>query len=353
MLVKKLDFGACNYNYMTSISQVREVLQSPKNIVITSHRNPDGDAIGSSLGMMHWLEAMGHQVTVVFPSEFPALYNWMPGADRIRIYDLEPDEIDPLIHQAEVSIMLDYNSLQRIDKLGETISKKKRYNILIDHHLYPEPIADHMLSDTSASSTCELVYRFIKEYEVGAPISTSIGDCLYTGIITDTGSFQYATSARLFRVVAELKELGVDNHYLHQLIFQNMEEKNLKLLGHCIYNRMEIIPEYQTGIFFLNKHDFQVFDIQRGDTEGIVNYLLKLGNVKFAAFFRQQQTIVKVSFRSKGDFSVEEIAKTYFNGGGHKNAAGGYWKNSLASAMDQLKEILPAYKEGLTKSIYV
>ncbi len=342
-----------NCNHMSSIQKVREVLALPKNIIITSHRNPDGDAIGSSLAMMHWLKAMGHRVTVAFPSEFPPLYNWMPGSDQVLIYDLDTEALNTIIDNAEVSIMLDYNSLQRIDKMGERLATKDVFGILIDHHLYPDPLGDYILSDTTASSTCEMVYHFMREFEHGPAIDTKIGDCLYTGIITDTGSFQYATSARLFRTVADLKDLGVDNHYLHQLIFQTMEEKNLRLLGHCIYNRMEILEEYQTGLFFLNKHDYQVFDIQRGDTEGIVNYLLKLKKVKCAVFFRQQQTIVKISFRSKSDFSVEEIAKNYFNGGGHRNAAGGYWKKSLGSAIDKLKEILPLYKEELNKSIYL
>ncbi|MBX2817879.1 MAG: bifunctional oligoribonuclease/PAP phosphatase NrnA [Saprospiraceae bacterium] len=337
---------------MVEIEQVKKELSRPRNVVITSHRNPDGDALGSSLAMWHWLNQMGHKVTVIFPSEYPASFFWMKGADQIRIYDLEPEEIDGILEAAEVSIMLDYNSLQRIDKLGEKLQQGSYFNMLIDHHLYPDPLGDYILSDTTASSTCELVYRFIKEYADGPPVDLTIAECLYTGIITDTGSFQYATSAALFRTVADLKDIGVDNHYLHQLIFQTLEEKNLRLLGHCIYNRMEILEEYQTGIFFLNKHDFQVFDIQRGDTEGIVNYLLKLKNVKCAVFFRQQQTIVKISFRSKGDFSVEEIAKTYFNGGGHKNAAGGYWKKSLASAIDKFKEVLPEYKTELEKSIY-
>ena len=338
---------------MQGIEEVRSVLSYPKRIIITSHRNPDGDAIGSSLAVYQWLMEMGHQVMVAFPSEYPAIYNWMPGINDIKIHDLEDEEVDEFIKSADVHVILDYNSLSRIDKMGDRLSDQQHFTILIDHHLYPDALGDFILSDTSASSTCELVYRFIKAFSSRPQISPKMADCLYTGIVTDTGSFQYSTSPALFRTIADLMDLGVDNHGLNHMIFNNLPEKSLRLLGHCLYNRMEILDEYNTGIIFLNKHDFQVFDIQRGDTEGIVNYLLKIKHVHMAAFFRQQPSIVKISFRSKGHFSVEEIAKNYFNGGGHRNAAGGYMKSGLAAALKKFKEVLPIYKEKLTKEVLI
>lgn len=336
---------------MQGIEEVRTVLSTPKNILITSHRNPDGDAIGSSLAMCLWLEKKGHRVMVAFPSEYPAIYHWMPEIEQVQIYDVDPEPIAEFVNHVEVSIILDYNSLTRIDKLGKLLEDKNLYTILIDHHLYPDPIGDFILSDTSASSTCELVYRFIESYDRSNLSDLTIATCIYTGILTDTGSFQYSTSPALFRCVATLQEIGLDTTAIHDRIFNTMEEKNLRLLGHCLANRMEILEEYRTGIIFLNKHDFQVYDIQRGDTEGIVNYLLKLKNVHMAVFIRQQPTIIKISFRSKGDFSVEEIAKNYFNGGGHRNASGGYTKSSLAATLDLIKAILPSYKEQLIKPI--
>jgi len=338
---------------MQGIEEVRSILASPKNIIITSHRNPDGDAIGSSLAMLHWLSGMGHRVMTAFPSEYPSVYNWMPGVKDVRIHDFEDEDIEAFIATADVHVILDYNSLSRIDKLGTALAKHELYTLLIDHHLYPDAMGDFILSDTDASSTCELVFRFIRAFSSQASITPDIADCLYTGIVTDTGSFQYSTSPALFRTVADLQEIGVDNHALNHLIFNNLPEKSLRLLGHCLYNRMEILDDFNTGIIFLNKHDFQVFDIQRGDTEGIVNYLLRVKKVQMAAFFRQQPSIVKISFRSKGDFSVEEIAKNHFNGGGHRNASGGYMKSGLAAALGKFKEVLPLYKDKLNKTVLI
>lgn len=331
---------------MEGIEDVRARLSTPQKILITSHRNPDGDAIGSSLAMYHWLKDQGHQVMVAFPSEYPATYEWMPGSDDIQIFDLDVEPIAAFLQHMDMSIILDYNSLTRIDKLGALLQEKEDvFTMLIDHHLYPDPIGDFILSDTTASSTCELVYRFITAY--GHRPNLIISECIYVGILTDTGSFQYSTSPRLFRIVADLQEIGINSNHIHNAIFNNLEEKNLRLLGHCLANRMEILEKYKTGIIFLNKHDFKVFDIQRGDTEGIVNHLLKLKNVHMAVFIRQQPTIIKLSLRSKGDFSVEEIAKTYFNGGGHRNASGGYTKQGLGATLKQIKEILPQYEEKL------
>lgn len=336
---------------MQGIDTAQTHLSVPRKILITSHRNPDGDAIGSSLAMYHWLTSKGHQVLIAFPSEYPAAYAWMPGIDKVEIWDIEQEDILRFMDHMDTSIILDYNSLARIDKMGKALANKEVFTMLIDHHLYPEPLGDFTLSDTSASSTCELVYRFIRAFDgTSYRPDLKISECVYTGILTDTGSFQYATSPTLFRMVANLQEEGVNNNLIQDAVFNTLEEKNLRLLGHCLSNRMEIWDEFHTGIIFLNKHDYQVFDIQRGDTEGIVNYLLKLKNIQVAAFIRQQPTIVKISLRSKGDFSVEEIAKNYFNGGGHRNASGGYAKRSLAATIDLFRSVLPTYKEKIIKS---
>jgi len=336
---------------MQGIEELRSVLSSPKNVMITSHRNPDGDAIGSSLAMGLWLQKQGHRVMIAFPSEYPGVFHWMPQIDDVQIYDVDPTPIQNFSEHIEVSVILDYNSLSRIDKLGRYIDSPDLYTIMIDHHLYPDPIGDFILSDTTASSTCELVYRFITAYDKLPLSDLDIATCLYTGILTDTGSFQYSTSPTLFRSVAAIQEIGIDATVIHDRIFNTLTEKSLRLLGHCLLNRMEILDEYKTGIIYLNKLDFQDFDIRRGDTEGIVNYLLKMPNVHMAVFVRQQPTIIKLSFRSKGDFSVEEICKNHFNGGGHRNASGGFTKKGLGETIDHIKSILPEYKEQLNKPI--
>lgn len=332
---------------INDLDSLKKLLDFSKEVVITTHRNPDGDAIGSSLGLYHFLTDMGHQVTIITPSEYPANFSWMPKVDNIVIYDLEPERSKKLCQRAEVVFFLDFNSLDRIDKLGELIAPTRSPRVMIDHHLYPDDCADYVLSDTTASSTCELVFDFIHLLGRGGHITPTIGDCLFTGILTDTGSFKYSTSAKLFRTVAQLVELGVNDYVLQDLIFNSLSEKNLRLLGHCLNNRMEILPEYQTGIITLTKDDYAEFDIQRGDTEGIVNFLLKIKNVKMAAFITEQPTIVKISLRSKGDFSVQEIAKRHFKGGGHRNASGGFSFQPLETTLKRFKELLPRYKNKL------
>lgn len=337
---------------MKNIQELKTLLSLPKDIIITTHRNPDGDAVGSSLGLYHFLIQNGnHSVKVIAPSEFPDSFNWMPASQEIIIYDDEPEHSKRLIEKADLIFCLDFNSLDRIDKVGEIIAPLDTIKVMIDHHLYPEPFADFVLSDETASSTCELVFDFIELLGQKNWINRTIGECLYTGILTDTGSFKYSTSPKLFRIVAHLLECGVDDYLLQDLIFNSLKEKHLRLLGHCLHNRLEVLDEYKTGIITLTKEDYQEFDIQRGDTEGIVNFILRLKKVKMAAFIMEQPTIVKISLRSKGDFSVQEIAKKHFKGGGHKNAAGGASFQPLSTTVKKFKELLPKYKNLLVAEV--
>ena len=319
----------------------------PQDAVIVTHRNPDGDAIGSSVGLSLFLQRNGHNTKVIAPSEYPDFLAWMPQTDDILIHDNEPEDVERAINWATLIFCLDFNSLDRIDKTGELVAASRCPKVMIDHHLFPEPFADYVLSETSASSTCELVYDFIHLMDMAEELDQVIGECLFTGILTDTGSFKYSNSPKLFRTVANLLEIGVDDLRLQDLIFNSMDEKQLRILGHCLYNRMEILPEFQTGIITLTKEDYAYFDIQRGDTEGVVNFLLKLRNVKLAAFIHEQPKIVKLSLRSKGDIDVQEMAKRHFRGGGHKNAAGGASFHSLAVTVRRFKEILPEYQHQL------
>lgn len=336
---------------MENIKDLKQLLSMPKDIVITTHRNPDGDAVGSSLGLFHYLNQLGHSTTMIAPSDFPHIFAWMPQIHDIMIYDNDPEASKKVVEKADIIFCLDYNALERIDRLGEIIAPLKATKVMIDHHLYPEPFPDFTLSDTSASSTCELVFDFIEMLGDKGRISPRIGECLFTGILTDTGSFKFGTSPKLFRVVAQLLEIGVDDYTVQDLVFNCLTEKHLRLLGHCLYNRMEIVPEYQTAIITLTKEDYAEFDISRGDTEGIVNYALKMKKIKVAAFITEQPTIVKLSLRSKGDFSVQEIAKKYFRGGGHKNASGGASFFSLAATVRKFKELLPKYAKQLAVKV--
>lgn len=332
---------------MENISEVKSLLSTIKEIVITTHRNPDGDAIGSSLAMYKYLRHLSHSVHIVMPSEYPEFLEWMPDIKSIVVYDLEQERSEKLVEKADLIFCLDFNGLDRIDKLGELVHHAKAKKIMVDHHLDPEPFADIAFSDPSASSTCEMVYELIAALGDREKINSTIAESIMTGILTDTGSFKYSTSPKLFRVVADLVELGADDYKLQDAIFNSLKEKHLRLLGHCLYNRMEYLEEYKTAIITLTKEDYSKFSISRGDTEGIVNHLLKIRNVKMAAFITEQPTIVKISLRSKGDFSVQEIAQRHFRGGGHKNASGGSSFKNLSATVQKFKELLPRYKTAL------
>lgn len=335
---------------MENLHELKSLLAIPKDIVITTHRNPDGDAIGSSLALYHYLNKLGHTVRIISPSEYPEFLEWMPDVNHIIIYDVDSERSKETIERADIIFYLDFNALDRIDKVGELTDAQRCVKVLIDHHLYPDPMADYVLSDTMASSTCELIFDFIDRLGDKQKIDRNIADCIFTGILTDTGSFKYSTSPKVFRLAADLIEMGVDDYLLQDLIFNSLDAKYLRLLGHCLNRSMEILEEYHTGIITLSKEDYEHFNIQRGDTEGIVNYLLKLKNIKLAAFITEQPTIVKISLRSKGNFSVQEIAKKHFKGGGHKNAAGGYSFQNLKITVRKFKELLPEYREQLQKS---
>ena len=325
------------------ISSINQLLSIPKAITILTHRNPDGDALGSSLAMKYFLEKFNHTVKVILPSEYPLNFVFMKDIDDCLVYDLKQQECLDSIKQADIIICLDFNSLDRIDKMGLAVQESRAQKLLIDHHLDPEPFADYILSETSASSTCELVHKFIYLLGEESKIDEYIGEAIFTGLITDTGSFKYSTNAYTYKVASDLKDKGVDDYSLQDKIFNSLNEKQLRLLGHSLANRMEIIPEYKTGIIALTKQDYIDFDIQRGDTEGIVNYLLMIKGIDVAAFIREQPTIVKLSLRSKGDISVQEIARNHFNGGGHKNASGGAAYAKLEDIVKRFKTVLPKY----------
>jgi phosphoesterase RecJ-like protein len=332
---------------MENLEGLKKLLNYPQDVVILSHRNPDGDAVGSSLGLSLFLQKHGHNVKIILPSEYPDFLSWMPQVNDIVIYDAEVERATEIVKKATLFFCLDFNALDRIDKVGELVQASRTPVVLIDHHLFPEPFADYTLSDTTASSTCELIYDFIGLLGLHEDIDKQVAESLYTGILTDTGSFKYSVSPKLFRTVAHLLEIGVDDLLLQDLIFNSMDEKQVRLLGHCLYNRLEVLPEYQTGIITLTKDDYNEFDIKRGDTEGIVNFLLKMRGIKLAAFIHEQPTIVKLSLRSKGDVDVQEMTRKHFRGGGHKNASGGASFHNLSVTVRRFKEMLQEYEAQL------
>lgn len=325
----------------------RRLLAEKQEIVIFSHRNPDGDAVGSSLGLMHYLRGEGHKCQVIVPSGYPAFLSFLPEVDTMLVFDDAPEAAQQVIDAATLFFILDFNSFERIDKVAEGMKDDDRPRIMIDHHLFPEPIADPIFSRPEASSTCELVYEFIVNLGHKDRVTAAISDCLYTGILTDTGGFKYSTSPDLFHTAAELLRAGTDAYKIADHVWNSQTEKQLRLLGHCLVNRMELLPEYRTGIIYLNKQDYDAFDIQRGDTEGIVNYVLRMPEYMIAAFIHEQPKIVKLSLRSKGNMDVQQIAKAHFRGGGHRNAAGGASFAPLGSTINRFKKQLPKYADEI------
>ena len=322
--------------------ELKSKLLVPRDVVILSHRNPDGDAVGSSIGLAMFLRKMLHQVKIVVPSEYPSMLDYLPSLDSVEVFDLKQDECRGIVDKAQIIFLLDFNSLDRIDKLGINVQESKATKIMIDHHLDPEPVSDYLLSDTEASSTCELVYQFITDLGFNHLIDDVIGKCLFTGLITDTGSFRYATRPQTYEVASQLKKKGVDDYSIQNNIYNSLTAKQLQLLGHCLANRFHIIEDGKAAYIFLNKKDYANFAIGRGDTEGIVNYMLMVKEIQVAAFITEQPSIIKISLRSKGNINVQELASNHFNGGGHKNASGG-------SAYGRLSTVINTYKENVGK----
>jgi len=335
---------------MENLNQLKNLLSTPKDIVIFSHRNPDGDALGSSLGLAHFLSAQHHSLKIILPSEYPNYLNWMVGVEDIVIYDLMPEHAKLAIEKADIFFCLDFNSLDRIDKCGDLMMKQAAPKVVIDHHLFPESFADFILSDTSASSTSELIFDFIHLLDQSKYLVPATADALYVGIVSDTGSFLYNTSSKVFRITATLLDRGVDDVSIQNKLHNNLEIKQLKIIGHCLNKRLEILEEYSTALVTITKEDYVDFDIQRGDTEGIVNMLMRIQNIKVAVLITEQPTIVKLSMRSKGDFSVQEIATKHFKGGGHKNAAGAASFIGFKPTVRKFKELLPLYAEQLSQN---
>lgn len=328
---------------------VKELLQSPKKIVVVGHKNPDGDAVGSCLGLSDFLNKTGHTSTVVMPNDFPDFLKWLPGCDDIVIYEKDEAKGSSLVAEADVIFTLDFNALDRTGNMQSVLEAATAAFVMIDHHQQPDDYAVATYSDIAICSTSEMVYHTINALEATHVVTPEIATCLYTGIMTDTGgSFRFSTSATTHRVVAQLIEKGARNEEIHQNVYDTNSEDRLKLLGVAL-NNLTILPEFHTAYIALSQKDLDDHNFKKGDTEGFVNYALSVKDVVFAIIFieNQQESIVKISFRSKGSFSVNEFARTHYNGGGHTNAAGGRSSKALEATITEFIAILPDYKKAL------
>lgn len=331
------------------IAPIKILFQEPKRIVITTHHRPDGDAIGSSLGLYNYLIQKKHDVSVIVPSDYPAFLKWMPGNDVIINYETDPVQANRLIHEAELIFCLDYNQISRIDKMEKPVRESKAVKILIDHHLDPENAFDHSYSFPDSCATSELIYEFITAMDDAALLNKSVAECLYAGIMTDTASFRFASmKAETHRTVAKLMEAGAVNYKIHELVYDTNTEDRLRLLGHSLKDKLIVLPEFRTAYISLTQEELDKYHYQTGDTEGVVNYALSIDNIMLAAFFSVRDGEVRISFRSKDNFPANELSRKYFEGGGHKNAAGGRSGLPLDEAVKKFIQVLPEYKSQLT-----
>ncbi|OIQ38261.1 MAG: DHH family phosphoesterase [Bacteroidetes bacterium MedPE-SWsnd-G1] len=336
------------------IIEVEELLKQPKSIAIIPHRNPDGDAIGSSLALWNYLKQKGHDATVVAPNDFPHFLKWIPGNENIKFFDKQNNQAKKALNKAEIIFLLDFNALHRIgDDMKKTVEKLDSKFIMIDHHQEPDTsITNLIYSDTSICSTSQMIYHFLEMLGATNLINAEMATAMYTGIMTDTGSFRFpSTTSTTHRIIASLIDEGADNAQIHNNIYDTNSFNRLQLLGKSL-NNLRVIEESRTAYITLSQAELDAFNFQKGDTEGVVNYALSLENIVFAAIFIEdvEQKIIKMSFRSKGTFSVNQFARNHFNGGGHDNAAGGRSEMNLDATVTHFLSILPTYTNDLRRS---
>ncbi|MFM9944906.1 MAG: DHH family phosphoesterase [Bacteroidia bacterium] len=321
---------------------------TPLTIVVTTHHKPDGDAMGSSLALYTYLKGLKHKVTLITPTDYPRFLHWMPGHNEVLIYEGNEKKCKTIGEAADFIFCLDFNDLKRINEFGLIVGNSKAKKVMIDHHREPSGFDDFRYWTYEASSTSELIYEFIKKCGHTDRITPQIADCLYTGIMTDTGSFRYrGTSSNTHRTIAELIDKGAQNSAIHEMVYDSNTLLRLKMMGFVLYEKLEILPAYNTALVYLSKEELARFDIKTGDTEGFVNYGLSIEGIKLSVLIVDRTKLVKMSFRSKGDFACNEFARDHFAGGGHKNAAGGQSTETIETTISRFTEVLALYKDQL------
>ncbi len=334
------------------IEALKILLSEKKNIVITIHRGPDGDAMGSALGLYSILLQNGHNISVISPNDYANFLYWLPGNENVIVFTKQEKKAIEKTQNADLIFLLDFGQMTRLDTYAHVVENANAKKVMIDHHQEPdESISDILFSDVTACATSQIIFNIIDSLDWKHLINKEVAECLYTGIMTDTGSFKYSsTTERTHHIIAELIGKGADNSKIHDLVYDNFSENRVKLLGYCLNQKLLLFKENNSAIISLTAEELKRFNFQKGDTEGVVNYALTIEDVIFAAFIAEKEGMVKLSLRSKGNFKVNEIAKKYFNGGGHMNAAGGISNVSVAETIEILKEIFKKYKTRLNNT---
>jgi len=335
---------------LQQFQDIKQLLSTPKKIAIIPHRNPDGDAYGSCLALYSYLLKFNHEAIVVSPNDCPDFLKWLPEEDKIVIFENTEEKATKILNEADIIFTLDFNALHRVgEKMQKVLEAVKPIYVMIDHHQEPDKYAMFTYSDSEICSTCQMVYQFIEKLEHLNYIDKNIATCLYTGILTDTGSFRFsATNSKTHRIVAELLDKGADNTKIYNNIHDVNTYNRLQLLSKSLQN-LQVLEKYKTAYITLSQKELDDLNFQKGDTEGFVNYALSLKNVIFAVIFIEdrKQKIIKISFRSVGEFSVNKFSRNHFNGGGHTNAAGGRSDVSLKDTVAKFIDLLPNYKDEL------
>jgi phosphoesterase RecJ-like protein len=330
------------------VTELKNELSGKKRILLSTHRSPDGDAVGSSLAMYHFLQSMGHEVSVSMPDPAPAFIQWLPGYENIVVFKHSKDEFIQLLDKADIVFALDYNNFSRTgNELGTLLQESTALKIMIDHHQEPDESMDYKVWDVGASSTAQLCYDFMIALKGKEAITKEIGECLYTGIMTDTGSFRFATcTSHTMRIVAHLLDCGVDGNEIHQLVYDQNSIDRLHLMGYAL-EKMILLEDYYTAYISLSSNELRKFNYQAGDTEGLVNKALSVKGVKVAALLTEKEGEIRFSLRSSAQFSVNEFSRRHFNGGGHYHAAGGTFNGTMEEACKQFEKCIKESKNEL------
>jgi phosphoesterase RecJ-like protein len=331
------------------INELKQLLSKKKNIVITVHRGPDGDAMGSGLGLYNILILQGYNVNIITPNDYASFLHWLPGNESVIVFTEEEKKATEITEKADLIFLLDFGEIARLDTYANIVQTTTAKKVMIDHHQEPdEDISDILFSDVTSPATAQIIFEIIDALDWKHLINKDIAECLYTGIMTDTGSFKFSsTTEKTHNIIANLIAKGANNSKIHDLVYDNFSENRVKLLGYCLNKKLMIFKENKSAIISLTAEELKHFNFKKGDTEGIVNYALSIEDIIFAIFITEKEGKVKLSLRSKGDFQVNEIAKKYFNGGGHKNAAGGISDISVNETIETLKEIFNQYNTQL------
>ena len=336
------------------INKIKQQLdkENPK-IVIVTHYNPDGDAIGSMLGLYLFLKQNGYEVTAISPDDFPHFLHWMDGVEDLLIHYSHNTRVKKAVADADIIFMVDFNHPDRLNRLSNTITVSSAIKILIDHHPHPHDFADIILSDTTVSSTAELIYELIAGLKNVEILNTNVAECLYCGIMTDTGGFSFNSSQPgTYHIVSNLLKSGINKDAIFSKVYENYSMERMHLMGYCLNEKMVVKDEFHTAFIALTQPELEKFKHQPGDTEGFVNLPFSIRNIVFSILLIEKKDHIKLSFRSKNSFPANDFSKQHFNGGGHKNAAGGKSFSSMAETIEKLLNLLPQYKNELDNAIF-